>query len=190
MENIDFELKNNGVVSKEFLNLKIFSFKEACEYIANLPYKRNSNKENINCVFSDLGGTCSTKHAVLRKLALENNHPEVKLILGIFKMDSEYTPLIKDTLNKNNLEYIPEAHNYLKINNSYYDFTRRDSNYNQFKNKLLTEVEIEYIEIATEKVLLHKEFLKDWIQKEKLNFTLDEIWKIREECISDLQKIV
>ncbi len=96
----------------------------ACKHISNLPYKRNSDKNNIQCVFNDLGGTCSTKHAVLRKLALENKHPEIRLILGIFKMDSEYTFKIKNTLQKFNLNYIPEAHNYLKIEDEYFDFTK------------------------------------------------------------------
>lgn len=180
---------NKGIISEKFLSKNISDFNAACHYISKLPYKRNSDKNNILCVFDDLGGTCSTKHAVLRKLALENNHDEVKLILGIFRMDAEYTGKIKNTLEKFNLNYIPEAHNYLKIEDEYLDFTKPNSNYNQFKDKLLTEKEIEFNEIANNKILFHKDFLQTWIADENIHYSLDEIWSIREQCIEDLQKI-
>lgn len=90
--------KDKGITSLEFLKRNISDFYSACTFMSELPYKRNLDKNNIPCVFNDLGGTSSTKHAVLRKLALENSHNEVKLILGIIKMDAEYTWKIKNTL--------------------------------------------------------------------------------------------
>lgn len=180
--------KNKGIISEEFFNKNILDFHSACKFVSELPYKRNVNKNNIKCVFDDLGGTCSTKHAILRKLALENHYTDVKLILGIFKMDSIYTFKIKETLNKFNLNYIPEAHNYLKIDNKYFDFTNSNSDYIQFKNKLLIEKEIEYYEIVEEKILFHKDFIKKWIIEEKISYNLDEIWNVRELCIKDLQQ--
>lgn len=180
--------KDRGIVSEQFLYRNISDFDAACQYISILPYKRNADKSNILCIFNDVGGTCSTKHAVLRKLALENSHTEIKLILGIFKMDIQYASKIKNTLGKFNLKYIPEAHNYLKIGNRYYDFTRFNSNYKDFKNKLLTEKEIEYDEITEQKIFFHKHFLKEWIEEESIIYSLDEIWNIRELCIQDLQK--
>ena len=180
--------QNKGIISEEFLKRNIKDFNAACKYMSALPYKRNCDKNSISCVFDDLGGTCSTKHAALRKLALENEHPEVKLMLGIFKMDSEYTFKIKNTLQKFKLNYIPEAHNYLTIEEEYFDFTKPDSHYNQFKNKLLIEKEIEYYEITSEKVAFHKGYLKKWIAEENIPYNLDEIWDIREQCIKDLQQ--
>lgn len=179
--------KKQGIVSEHFLSKNIHDFDSACHYISMLPYKRNTDKHDILCVFNDLGGTCSTKHAILRKLALENNYAEIKLMLGIFKMDAEYTRKIKNTLEKFNLKYIPEAHNYLGIEGTYYDFTTVNSNYHDFKNKLLIEKEIEYNQIAEEKVLFHQDFLKKWIDAEYLDYEVYEIWKIREQCIQDLQ---
>lgn len=180
--------KGKGIVSEQFLNKDIHDFDSACHYISRLPYKRNTDKHNILCVFNDLGGTCSTKHAVLRKLALENDDAQIKLMLGIFKMDIEYTGKIKNTLEKFNLKYIPEAHNYLKIEKTYYDFTKANSNYHDFKNKLLIEKEIEYDQIVEVKVAFHQDFLKNWINTENLNYSLQKIWEIREQCIQDLQK--
>jgi hypothetical protein len=59
------------------------------------------------------------------------------------------------------LKYIPEAHNYLKIDNEYFDFTNRSSNYHQFKDKLLIEKEIEFNEIGAQKISFHKDFLEN-----------------------------
>lgn len=184
----NFEIQTKGVVSEEFLKINISDFHCECKYIAGLPYKRNSDKNDIKIIFKDFGGTCSTKHATLRKLALENDQPNIKLILGIFKMDAEYTVKIKNTLSKFALHYIPEAHNYLKIEDKYYDFTRSNCDYVQFKNKLLIEKEIEYDEITSDKILFHKNFLEKWIFDENIPFTPEEIWNIREQCIEDLQK--
>lgn len=183
---MNFEIKNKGEISNEFLKLGISDFYNACNFIAELPYKRNLNKNNILCVFEDEFGTCSTKHSTLRKLALENKRNEIKLILGIFKMDAEYTTKIKNTLQKNNLEYIPEAHNYLKVGKKYLDFTKPNSNYSEIKDKILEETEIEFNEINSEKIRIHREFLKKWIQN-KPEFSLEDIWQIREKCILDLQ---
>jgi len=187
MKNFIIE-KNRGIVSEHFLDKNIADFDSACTYISALPYKRNKDKSNILCVFHELGGTCSTKHAVLRKLAFENGRTETKLMLGIFKMDLEYTDKIKNTLNKFGLKYIPEAHNYLKIEDVYFDHTRPSSDYNDFKNKLLIEKEIEYNEIVEEKILYHKNFLEKWIAAESIPYSLNEIWNIREQCIQDLQE--
>ncbi|MGG5576126.1 hypothetical protein ACPDHL_02140 [Myroides sp. C15-4] len=183
---MNFEIKNKGEVSNEFLKVGVQDFKSACKFISLLPYKRNKNKENILCVFEDNAGTCSTKHSTLRKLALENNKPEIKLMLGIFKMDTNYAPKIKNTLELNKLDYIPEAHNYLKIGSAYFDFTNFNSSYSEVENLLLFETEIEFNEINHHKIQKHKEFLSNWI-KDKPHFNLEQIWIIRESCITDLQ---
>ncbi|MCY0967586.1 hypothetical protein [Chryseobacterium wangxinyae] len=181
--------EHKGIISNEFLIREIDNFLDACKFIAELPYKRNSDKNEIKCVFYDFGGTCSTKHATLRKLALENDQKNVHLMLGIFKMDSEYTVKIDDTLKKFKLKYIPEAHNYLKIDQQYFDFTNDHSDYSQFQSKILTEVEIEYDQINLEKITFHKDYLRTWILDEKIPYNLEQLWNIREKCIADLQKV-
>lgn len=185
---MNFRLENNGIVSAKFINLQITDFNSACQFVASLPYKRNSDKNDPLCLFNDNGGTCSTKHAALRKLALENNCDDIKLILGIFKMDSEYSHLIKGTLDSHNLSYIPEAHNYLFIENNYFDFTSPNASYSKLQKKILIEKEIEFDQITTFKIAYHKAYLEKWIIDEGTEFTLDEVWEIREKCISDLQK--
>jgi hypothetical protein len=51
------------------------------------------------------------------------------------------------------------------------------------------EKEIEYDEITTKKVAIHKAFLEGWLITEKIDYSLSDIWQIREKCIADLQRI-
>ena len=184
---MNFNIQPSGEVSNQFLALKIIDFQSACEFIANLPYKRNLNKSNVLCVLTDLGGTCSTKHALLAKLASEQHQLDIKLILCIFKMDAVYSRKIQSTLEKYHLDYIPEAHNYLKIGTEYFDFTTPKANYESFRSKILLEQEIAFDEVTTYKVSIHKAFLENWLLNENINYSISEIWQIREQCITDLQ---
>src|SRR5690606_7655926 len=113
----NFDIKSDREISTEFLRRNILTFHQATEYIQNLSYGRNLNKDNLKTIFTHNKGTCSTKHAILKQLANENNFNSFKLTLGIFKMSADNTPKVANTLTKHNLEYIPEAHNYLKYEN-------------------------------------------------------------------------
>lgn len=167
---------------------KDISFEEACLYIQSLPYKRNQNKSNINCVLLDKGGTCSTKHAFLKDFANRHGMSQVKLMLGIFVMNARNTPKVARVLNNYGLEEMPEAHNYLKINHQIHDYTRPASKREDFENDLLVEIEIEPDQIVDFKVNFHKNFLAGYLSVSKIPFTLDEFWAIREECIEALQQ--
>ncbi|WP_313504412.1 hypothetical protein [Kaistella carnis] len=183
----NFKIHPNGEISKEFLKLNILTFKEATEFIRKMKYGRNENKNNLKTVFVDNCGTCSTKHSLIKKLADENNFSEIKLVLGIFKMNSSNTKEIRQTLKTYNLEYLPEAHNYLKYDSEIYDFTKKDSKPTDFINELLEEIEIKPEQITNFKVNYHKEYLAKWLtENKKIKFTLNEIWKIREKCIENL----
>jgi hypothetical protein len=59
-----------GPVSHAFLNRGISGFGQAMEWIKQLPYVRNPDKQNLLTVFSDGCGTCSTKHALIKLLEL------------------------------------------------------------------------------------------------------------------------
>ncbi|HET7819119.1 MAG TPA: hypothetical protein VFL70_07400, partial [Bacteroidia bacterium] len=69
----DFYIQSNGIISKKFLGKNIFTFKKAAAFIQQLPYGRNLNKNNLASLFIDNCGTCSTKHALLKTLADEND---------------------------------------------------------------------------------------------------------------------
>ncbi|WP_336664449.1 hypothetical protein [Elizabethkingia meningoseptica] len=178
--------KVNGEISSAFFNRGISDFVSAAQMISSLKYKRNINKADNLCVLNDLGGTCSTKHAVLKRLADENNFYELKLILGIYRMNAQNTPPIKNVLEKYELLYIPEAHNYLIYQGQKIDYTHAVSKPESFEQDLLTEIEITPNQITDFKINFHKEYLTNWLINQKNHYTLNQLWEIREECIRNL----
>lgn len=164
----------------------IKSIDDFLDFVNKLPYGRNSDRNNIDLVLIENKGTCSSKHALIKKYEDFFSVSDIKLILCIFKMNGINTPKIKEILNKYNIEYIPEAHTYLKINSIDYDLTFPNSNKLLVKDYILFEKEISYEYIKEDKVNFHKNYLKNWIKSNKINFYFEEIWEIREECIAKL----
>jgi hypothetical protein len=167
----------------------IEDFDGAAKYTRELPYRRNTNKTDLSFVFLEECGTCSTKHALLRQLAIENRKDELKLMLGIFKMSPLNTPRLSGTLDQYGLTYIPEAHNYLKAGNEILDFTKKNSSPKDFINDLMSETEIQPDQISLFKIKYHKKVLQEWLlQQPHLKYSPEALWKIREECINVLSK--
>jgi len=184
---VNFELESNYFLSESFLELDIKTFSEAMRFIKNLPYGRNANREDFTLVLKEQKGTCSSKHALLKSLADENHHFEVKLMLGIFKMNGSNTPKIKSVLEKYQLDYLPEAHNFLKIEDEIFDCTNAHSSDLNFRKDLMVVYEIQPEDVIQKKIEIHQDFLKSWCQENQLKF--QEIWEIRENCIAALSGI-
>ncbi len=183
----DFAITSTNPISQEFIKRNILTFNQAAFFVRNLPYGRNENKKDLTTVFSDNRGTCSTKHALLKQLADENNFKGLQLIIGLFKMNSSNTPEISDTLKQYNLDFIPEAHNYLKFGNQILDVTKTNSKPSDFIDDLIKEIEISSNQITYYKVEYHKNYLEDWLANNKqIKYSLAELWAIREQCIQDL----
>lgn len=136
-------------------------------------------------IISENKGTCSSKHAYLKDFANKNNIPNVQLIIGMYKMNNNNSN-IGTILIDYNIDYIPEAHCYLKIEGETVDVTSENSNFEKIKNDLITEIEIEPFQVADFKVNYHQNFIRNWLIETNSNFTFDEIWEIREKCIKKL----
>ncbi|MEI7510525.1 MAG: hypothetical protein WCJ62_13800, partial [Flavobacterium sp.] len=66
-------------------------------------------------------------------------------------------------------------------------FTKIGSKPSDFENDLLEEIEILPNQITTFKVEYHKKFLQNWLnENNNIELNLNELWKIREECIQNL----
>ncbi|WP_113660877.1 hypothetical protein [Pedobacter nanyangensis] len=183
-ERINFEIHPTGIISKKFLLHNIHTFSEAANFVRKLRYSRNKNKADLSTVFDDKCGTCSTKHALLKRLSEENNIVGFKLMIGIFKMNAANTPKIAATLAKNQLPYLPEAHTYLKWKNEILDYTNEHSKPSDFANDLLEEIEIRTNQISNFKVSFHQNFLANWLKtQQNLMVSMEELWQIREQCI-------
>ncbi|MBK7573625.1 MAG: hypothetical protein IPI10_19265 [Bacteroidetes bacterium] len=183
----DFKINSTGQISKEFVDRNILSFSQAAQFVKQLTYGRNADKSNLATVFTDNCGTCSTKHALLKQLADENNFESLQLMVGLFRMNKFNTPKVAATLSQHNLEYIPEAHCYLKYEGQILDLTKANSKPSDFVDDLIEEIEISPDQITDYKVNYHKKYLVTWLSINKqIGLSLNDIWKIREQCIQDL----
>lgn len=162
------------------------NFEELIEKVKHIPYGRNSNRNDFSLVLKENKGTCSSKHAFLKEYADENNIENVKLFIGVFKMNEINTPKIAPLLSNNAIDYIPEAHCYLKIDGNVIDVTSENLFYENIKNDILEEIEIEPIQVVDWKINYHKEFINNWLDNSIESKTFNDIWAIREQCISKL----
>ena len=161
-------------------------FDSLCNYIQSLPYGRNTDRSDYHSILKEHKGTCSTKHAFLKHVAIENNATHIQFCLGIYKMSENNTKGVGNVLSKYNLNYIPEAHTYLKFNNQVLDFTRTEESYSTFYKDLLFEEHILLEQIGNYKINKHKSFIKSWIINENIAYSFEDLWRIREACIAKL----
>lgn len=66
-------------------NREISTWEELTTYVQKIPYGRNSIRDDFSLVVTENRGTCSSKHALLKSLALEFNQENVELVLYFSK---------------------------------------------------------------------------------------------------------
>ena len=164
----------------------ITSWNELTKFVKNLPYGRNKNRTDIGLVLSEKKGSCSSKHALLKSIADLNKIPKINLVLGIYRMNVSNTPKIGNELTKNGIEYIPEAHCYLKINDIRTDYTTKESEFKNIEKDIIQEIDIQPEQVIDFKVTYHKAFIKNWLKATNSKFNFEQIWHIREKCIENL----
>ncbi len=183
---LDFPLLAKGPLSEALLQKGINSYAQATSFVQALPYRRPSDKSRLLLLLEEHCGTCSSKHAFLKQLAIEQEQAAVQLIIGIYRMNVHNTPGIGKHLVENDLAYIPEAHCYLRYQSQRFDFTNPQSDISHLEAAILQETEILPYQIGSFKEALHKQYLKDWLQTQPILLTIDQIWNIRERCIASL----
>lgn len=182
----NFKIKSERPLSKACLDIGLIDFDSICNYIQSIPYGRNTDQCNYHSILKENKGTCSTKHAFLKQVAVEQNASHIQFCLGIYKMQEANTKGIGNILSKYKLNYIPEAHTYLKFNNEVLDFTNCVESKTSFIDYLFFEEQILPEHIGKYKIDRHKNFIKTWMIKEKKIYTFEELWLIREACITQL----
>jgi len=183
-------LKPGGDISNVFIQAGALDYRMAARFVSRLPYGRNSNVSDPLTVMCEGRGTCSTKHALLRRLATEQD-VDVALSLGIYEMHERNTPGIGLILKKHGLATLPEAHCYLRFRGHRVDVTREiDVHPLDAIARFLHEESIAPEQIGDYKRTIHKQFLRRWLAETGIaaGRNLDEIWSIREECIAALSR--
>lgn len=185
---MDYILSSNDELTHLVKERDITSWNQLTAFIRNLPYGRNANRSDLSLVLSEEKGTCSSKHALLKQIADLNNIPDIKLILGMYRMNQQNTPKIGTALSEHSIDFIPEAHCYLKIKGERIDFTARGSEFQRLEASIIQELEIEPWQVSDFKVDYHKSFIKQWLKDTDSSFTFDQVWQIRERCIASLSE--
>lgn len=186
---LNFNILPKGNVSNTLLSLDIVNFHQAVQFVGHLPYGRNTVGTEYLLVLTEEKGTCSTKHALLSALCIEQGIEEVKLFTGIYEMSEHNTPGVGTVLNNYGLHSIPEAHCYLKYDNYRFDFTRLDVQGEPIE-EFLVEEQLEPSQIGDFKKDFHRKFIPIWLSNNELDkkFNLNSLWEIREECIKELSQ--
>jgi hypothetical protein len=179
-----------GDISNAFIQAGLCDYREAARFVSCLPYGRNATVGDPLIVMHEGRGTCSTKHALLRRLAIEQGI-DVALVIGIYEMHERNTPGIKPTLNKYGLAMLPEAHCYLRFREFRIDVTHEiGAKPPETVARFLYEEEITPEQIGAYKTTLHRNFLQRWLAETgtAAGRDIEEIWRIREECIAALSQ--
>lgn len=184
---ISTSLSSSDILTQQLKNSGIYSWEELLIYVKNIPYGRNANREDLTLVLKENKGTCSSKHAFLKEVANLNKIPNIKLIIGIYKMNESNTK-IGTILSDNNIDFIPEAHCYLKIDEVRIDCTTPKSDFTKIEKDILEEIEIEPFQVGKFKVEYHQDFIKKWLSNSDIKITFDQLWTIREQCIDFLSR--
>jgi hypothetical protein len=184
----DSVLKRGGTISEAFAAARISDYQSAARYVCDLAYGRNSDRDDSLNVLREGRGTCSTKHALLARLATEQELP-IDLLIGIYEMNGRNTPGVGEVLALHGLAAIPEAHCYLLYAGDRVDVTRNVSAASPIA-RFLHEERISPDQIGAYKTAIHQAFIRDWLVHREIDdrLSFDQIWKTREECIAALSE--
>lgn len=181
----DFGLSSAGRLSNELRSLNIHSFGEACDFVAKLPYGRNADRADTLLILKESKGTCSSKHAFLAELALEQGRKEVELICCIFLMSAGTHPKLASLFLEHGLSAIPEAHCFLRINGERFDFTSPGNPVADFGHTIVREQRIDPSQVADWKPMIHKHYIDGWLRRNpQISYSAEELWTIREKMIA------
>lgn len=178
----EFPLRPLGPAAEAFLERGVDSYRSAAELVWRLPYGRGARRDDL-LVLGERRGTCSTKHALLARLAREHG-VDVQLVLVIYLMDERNTPGVGPVLASHGLTVLPEAHCVLRWEGADVDVTRRGGL--ELTGPWLLEMVITPEDIAELKVVVHRRFLAQWMVANLPGWTLESLWRAREACIAGL----
>jgi hypothetical protein len=184
----DVPLSRRDRITAAFRERGAVSVQQAGRLLQSLPYGRNTDGGRPLAVLEESRGTCSTKHALLARLAEEQELP-IYLTLGIYEMSEANTPGVGAVLERFDLAFVIEAHCYLVFDGARIDVTRVLDSASQPIERFLHEERITPDQIGSHKQQLHRRMLGEWIDSNPdvaRGHDVDRLWNIREACIAAL----
>lgn len=183
---MEFQLESNDPLTIDIVESGVVSWEDLIRCVKNFHYGRNANRSDVSLVWYERKGTCSSKHAFLKHIADLNKVPNVDLILCLYKMNAENTESVGTVLNEFNIDFLPEAHCYLRFKNEPIDVTTKSSDFSKIESDILEEQVIQPEQVNTFKVNYHKAYMKKWGETNHPTLPFEILWTIREKCISQL----
>jgi len=180
----DLTIQPKGGISQLSLKLGLNTFREVCDHLLHLPYRRPFGKTS-KAVLDEGCGTCSSKHGVLKAIAVEQGLEEIELVLCLFRMTAKNTPAIKKVLAEGPLLRIPEAHTYIRWGDEKIDVTKPGLHILNMQSDVLKEQVISLEELS-QKSEIHQEWMEQWLNINHPEVALTSAWQQREACITAL----
>lgn len=172
-------------VTELFLQHHLANFVECVKYVHRLPYRRVSKSGDYRLVLAEARGTCSTKHALLKQLADEQQIP-LTLNMCILLVNKRNMPDLTAYLHEVGLHEIPEAHVYCEYEGMDFDITFPYKILKPNQKDIVYKESITADQIGLYKRSIHKTYMTKWMTENSIRYTENEIWNIREKCISTL----
>lgn len=183
---MDFQLQSNDPLTIDIVESGVVSWEDLIRCVKNFHYGRNANRSDVSLVWYERKGTCSSKHAFLKHVADLNNVPDVELVLCLYKMTGENTQGVGAVLREFKVDYLPEAHCYIRFKGEGIDITTKHSDLAKVKPDILEEQLIEPEQVSEFKVNYHKAYMQKWGEIHHPSLSFEELWTIREQCLSQI----
>lgn len=180
---MDIQLESNDPLTIDIVESGVVSWEDLIRCVQTFHYGRNSNRSNLSLVYYERKGSCSSKHAFLKHMADLNDIKNVDLILCMYSMNSSNTPKVEPVLSKYKIDYLPEAHCYIRLETEAIDVTTMTSKFSSIEADVIEEQIIQPEQVIDFKVDYHQAYLRKWGLENHPELSFDELWAIREECI-------
>lgn len=106
-------LRSGSPVADALLARGVTMFRDACQWVKDLPYGRNSRIDDVMVLFDEGHGTCVTKHGVIARLAGELQL-DVHKSLGFYRLTDQIVTGVSDILRPYSLDFVPASHCFLE----------------------------------------------------------------------------
>ncbi len=183
---MDIQLESNDPLTIDIVESGVVTWEDLIRCVQTFHYGRNAERSDVTLVWSERKGSCSSKHAFLKHIADLNNIQHVDLILCMYKMNSSNTQKVEPVLNEFKIDYLPEAHCYIRFETEAIDVTTMSSKFSSIQADVLEEQIIRPDQVVDFKVDYHKSYMRKWGVENHPEKSFEELWEIREKCISAL----
>ncbi len=180
------QLNSNDPLTIDIVESGVVSWEDLIRCVRTFHYGRNANRADFNLVWYERKGSCSSKHAFLKMVADLNAIPSVELVLCMYKMNESNTSKVGAVLKEFHLDYLPEAHCYIRFEGDNIDVTTMTSSHDKFEAEILEEQIITPEQVVDFKVNYHRDFIKKWCAVHHPSIPIETLWSIRERCIEAL----